>query len=63
MSLEIDKVKTISMLIQFFRGSYGRVEMGPMMACIMLAILPIIVIYLLAQKHIIKGVVAGAVKG
>ena len=61
--LDIDKYKTISMLIQFFRGSYGRVEMGPMMACIMLAILPIIVIYLLAQKHIIKGVVAGAVKG
>ena len=61
--LDIDKYKTISMLIQFFRGSYGRVEMGPMMACIMLAILPIIIIYLLAQKHIIKGVVAGAVKG
>ena len=61
--LDVDKYKTISMLIQFFRGSYGRVEMGPMMACIMLAILPIIIIYLLAQKHIIKGVVAGAVKG
>ena len=61
--LDVDKYKTISMLIQFFRGSYGRVEMGPMMACIMLAILPITIIYLLAQKHIIKGVVAGAVKG
>ena len=34
-----------------------------MMACIMLAILPIIVIYLLGQKHIIKGVLSGAVKG
>ena len=61
--LDVEKYKTLSMLIQFFRGSYGRVEMGPMMACIMLAILPIIIIYLLAQKHIIKGVVAGAVKG
>lgn len=61
--LDIDKYKTISMLIQMFRGSYGRVEMGPMMACIMLAILPIIVVYLVGQKHIIKGVVAGAVKG
>ena len=61
--LDIDKYKTISMLIQYFRGSYGRVEMGPMMACIMLAILPIIVIYLLGQKHIIKGVLSGAVKG
>ena len=61
--LDINKYRTISMLIQFFRGSYGRVEMGPMMACIMLAILPIIIIYLVGQKHIIKGVVAGAVNG
>lgn len=61
--LNIQKYRTISMLIQYFRGSYGRVEMGPMMACIMLTIFPIIVVYLLCQKHIIKGVVAGAVKG
>ena len=60
---DIDKYKTISMLIQYFRGSYGRVEMGPMMACIMLAILPIIIVYLAGQKYIIKGVVSGAVKG
>ena len=51
------------MLIQYFRGSYGRVEMGPMMACIMLTILPIIMLYLRGQKHIIKGVLPGAVKG
>ncbi|HIR54903.1 MAG TPA: carbohydrate ABC transporter permease [Candidatus Scatomorpha intestinigallinarum] len=61
--LDIDKYKTISMLIQYFRGSYGRVEMGPMMACIMLAIFPIVIVYLAGQKHIIKGVVSGAVKG
>jgi raffinose/stachyose/melibiose transport system permease protein len=61
--LNIKKYKTIPMLIQYFRGSYGRVEMGPMMACIMLTIIPIIIVYLLGQKHIIKGVVAGAVKG
>jgi raffinose/stachyose/melibiose transport system permease protein len=61
--LDIDKYKTISMLIQYFRGSYGRVEMGPMMACIMLAIFPIIIVYLAGQKYIIKGVVSGAVKG
>ncbi len=61
--LDLENYKTISMLIQMFRGSYGRVEMGPMMACIMLAILPIIVVYLVGQKYIIKGVVAGAVKG
>ena len=47
--LDIDKYKTISMLIQYFRGSYGRVEMGPMMACIMLAIFPIVIVYLAGQ--------------
>ncbi|MBQ7903863.1 MAG: carbohydrate ABC transporter permease [Oscillospiraceae bacterium] len=61
--LDIKKYKTVPMLIQYFRGSYGRVEMGPMMACIMLTIIPIVIIYLLGQKHIIKGVAAGAVKG
>ena len=47
--LDIKKYRTISMLIQYFRGSYGRVEMGPMMACIMLTIFPIVVVYLLGQ--------------
>ena len=61
--LDIKKFKTVPMLIPYFRGSYGRVEMGPMMACIMLTIIPIVIIYLLGQKHIIKGVAAGAVKG
>ena len=61
--LDIKKYKTIPMLIQYFRGSYGRVEMGPMMACIMLTVIPIIIIYIFGQKHIIKGVAAGAVKG
>lgn len=61
--LDIRKYRTIPMLIQYFRGSFGRVEMGPMMACILLTILPIIVFYLACQKYIIEGVVAGAVKG
>lgn len=61
--LDIKKYKTIPMLIQYFRGSYGKVEMGPMMASIMLTIIPIIIVYLAGQKHIIKGVAAGAVKG
>ena len=61
--LDIKKYKTVPMLIQYFRGSYGRVEMGPMMACIMLTIIPIIIVYLAGQKHIITGVAAGAVKG
>ena len=61
--LDRKKYSTVPILIQYFKGSFGRVEMGPMMACIMLTVLPIIIVYLLCQKHIIKGVVAGAVKG
>lgn len=61
--LDIKSYKTIPMLIQYFRGSYGSVEMGPMMASIMLTVIPIIIVYLAGQKYIIKGVAAGAVKG
>jgi raffinose/stachyose/melibiose transport system permease protein len=63
LTLDRKHYTTVPILIQYFKGSYGRVEMGPMMACIMLTILPIIIVYLLCQKHIIKGVAAGAVKG
>ena len=61
--LDIKKYRTIPMAIQYFRGSYGTVDMGAMMASIMIDIVPIIVIYLVCQKYIIEGVVAGAVKG
>ncbi|BAK47894.1 MAG: carbohydrate ABC transporter permease [Lachnospiraceae bacterium] len=61
--LDLTKYKTIPMLIQYFRGSYGKVEMGPMMASIIMTVIPIVIVYLLGQKHIIKGVAAGAVKG
>ena len=61
--LDIKKYRTIPMAIQYFRGSYGRVGVGPMMACIMITVLPIIVMYLVCQKYIIDGVIAGAVKG
>ena len=61
--LDIKKYRTIPMAIQYFRGSYGSVNMGAMMASIMIDILPIIILYLVCQKYIIEGVVAGAVKG
>ncbi len=61
--LDRTKYMTIPILIQYFQGGFGRVEMGPMMASIMMNLIPIIVVYLLCQKHIIKGVAAGAVKG
>ena len=55
--------KTIPIAVQYLRGGYGSVDMGAMMAVLVLAILPIIIFYLLCQKHIIRGVAAGAVKG
>ena len=54
---------TIPIHIQYLKGSYGSVDMGATMALIMLSIVPVIVFYLTCQKHIIKGVAAGAVKG
>ena len=61
--LDIKKYRTIPMAIQYFRGSYGTVNMGAMMASIMIDIIPIIIMYLVCQKYIIEGVIAGAVKG
>ncbi len=63
--LVLDKnlYRTIPIHIQYLKGSYGRVDFGATMALILLSIVPIIVVYLFCQKHIIKGVAAGAVKG
>ena len=62
--LDIKEYQTIPMLIQTsFKGGFGRVEMGAMMACIMLTVIPIVIVYLLGQKHIVKGIASGAVKG
>ena len=61
--LDRTKYMTIPILIQYLKGSYGSVDMGATMALILLSILPVIIFYLLCQKHIIKGVAAGAVKG
>lgn len=55
--------KTIPIAIQYLKGGYGSVDMGAMMAMLVLAIIPVVVFYLSCQKYIIKGVAAGAVKG
>ncbi len=55
--------KTIPIHIQYLQGSYGHVDLGAVMALIMLSIIPIIIFYLFCQKYIIKGVADGAVKG
>ena len=61
--LDRKQYMTIPIHIQYLKGSYGSVDMGATMAMIMLSIIPVIVFYLSCQKHIIKGVAAGAVKG
>ena len=64
-SLVLDKTKykTVPSAIQYLKGGYGSVDMGAMMAMLVLAIVPIIIFYAFSQKYIIEGVVAGAVKG
>ena len=61
--LDINKYRTIPIHIQYLKGSYGTVDLGATMALILLSIIPVIIFYLACQKHIIKGVAAGAVKG
>lgn len=61
--LDRTKYMTIPIHVQYLKGSYGKVDLGATMAVIMLSIIPIIIVYIFCQKHIIKGVAAGAVKG
>ena len=61
--LDRTKYMTIPIHVQYLKGSYGSVDLGATMAVIMLSIIPIILVYIFCQKHIIKGVAAGAVKG
>ena len=61
--LDRTQFMTIPIHVQYLKGSYGTVDLGATMAIIMLSIIPIIIVYLFCQKHIIKGVAAGAVKG
>ena len=57
------KYRTIPVAVQYLQGGYGSRDMGALMAMLILAIIPIIIFYAVAQKSIIKGVIAGAVKG
>ncbi len=61
--LDQNLYKTIPIHIQYLQGSYGQTDIGAIMALIVFSIIPIIIFYFACQKHIIKGIVAGAVKG
>lgn len=62
-TLILSDTRTLPMAIQYLRGGYGSIDMAAMMAMLVLAIIPIIIFYFACQKYIIKGVMAGAVKG
>lgn len=61
--LNINQYKTIPIAIQYLKQSHGMIDWGAMMAMLVLAILPIVIFYIVCQKYIIEGVLAGAVKG
>lgn len=61
--LNINKYKTLPIAIQFLKQSHGQLDWGAMMAVLVLAIIPIVAFYMVCQKYIIEGVLAGAVKG
>lgn len=56
------KIYTIPIATQVFYGTYST-DIGLVMAALLLAMLPILVMYLLLQRFIVAGVTAGAVKG
>ncbi|GAA1467982.1 carbohydrate ABC transporter permease [Microbacterium thalassium] len=63
LTLDLKSYKTIPIAVQYLRGGYGSIDIGAMMGVLVLAMIPVIVFYLFSQKQIIRGVVAGAVKG
>ena len=63
LTLDLRKYRTISIAVQYLKGGYGTVDMGAMMGCLVMAIIPIVIFYVICQKYIISGVLAGAVKG
>ena len=58
-----NKYKTVPIAVQYLQGGYGSRDMGALMAMLVLSVIPVVIFYLTCQKYIIKGVVAGAVKG
>ena len=61
--LNINRYKTIPIAVQYLKQSHGNIDWCAMMAVLVMAIIPIVIFYAFAQKYIIEGVLAGAVKG
>lgn len=62
LTLDRTKFSTIPIHIQQTQGSFGQVALGSNIALVVISLLPVIIFYAVAQKHIIKGVMAGSVK-
>ena len=65
-ALLLDKaeMKTVPIMIAQLRSAdYSKFDMGKVYMFILLAILPVLIVYLILSKFIIKGVTAGSVKG
>ena len=65
-ALLLDKAekKTVPIMIAQLRSAdYSKFDMGKVYMFILLAILPVMVVYIILSKSIIKGVTAGSVKG
>lgn len=65
-ALLLDKaeMKTVPLMIAQLRSAdYSKFDMGKVYMFILLAILPVVVVYIFLSKSIIKGVTAGSVKG
>lgn len=63
LTLDLKKYKTIPVAVQYLKGGYGAVDIGAMMGVLVLAMIPVVIFYITSQRHIIQGVIAGAVKG
>ena len=61
--LDMTEYRTIPIHVQYLKGSYGSVDLGASLAVIVMSLLPIMIVYMFCQKHIVKGITAGAVKG
>ena len=61
--LDLNEYRTIPIQIQYLNAGYGLKDIGAMMAMVIISIIPIVIFYLFAQKSIVRGIVAGAVKG
>lgn len=56
--------KTVPIMIAQLRSAdYSKFDMGKVYMFILLAILPVLIVYIILSKSIIKGVTAGSVKG